>query len=103
MQFIEQGLPQDTVWSVFLNNTLYSSNTSIIIINMPHTYFNESYNILNASGFYSGANGNLTLNSNNTVLVYYINQSKTLVYYIPFIIIALIISALLIMMASKYL
>ena len=103
VQFIEQGLPQYTVWSVFLNNTLYSSNTSIIIVNMPHTYFNESYNVLNVSGYYVLMSGNLTLNSNNTVLVYYNNQTKTLVYYIPFIIIALIISALLIMMASKYL
>ena len=103
VQFIEQGLPLDTVWSVFLNNTLYSSNTSIIIVNMPHTYFNESYNVLNVSGYSVLMLGNLTLNSNNTVLVYYINQSKTLVYYIPFIIIALIIVALLIIMVYKYL
>lgn len=103
VQFIEQGLPQNSVWSVFLNNTLYTANTSIIIVNMPHTYFNESYNVLNASGYYSGLTGNLTLNSNNTILVYFSNQQNGIIYYIPFIIIGLLISALVIMLVYKYL
>ena len=101
--FIEQGLPLNTVWSVSVNNTLYSSSYFIIIVNMPHTYFNETYIVLNVSGYSTLISGNLTLNSNDTVFVNYTTQQSVIIYYIPAIVIMIIISVLFITLVYKYL
>jgi hypothetical protein len=101
VQFIEQGLSQGIEWHIFLNNTLYGSNTSIIVVKMPHYYFNESYTILNVSGYNSVMSGNLTLNSNNTVFVYFAQSNNGIIYYIPFIVIGFILATLFIVLIIR--
>jgi len=86
VEFIENGLPPGTIWSVTLNGTSIYSNDSIIYFNLPdgnYNYTAEPFMYINSARYVSESRpGILTVNGSNVD----INITYARQYYVNFVI-----------------
>jgi len=78
LTFTEQGLPSGTTWSVTVNGTTKSSNTSSIVFTLPEGIY---YYIVNTvSGYYSNVtSGSISLITDVNVNIDFTSTSNSLV------------------------
>ncbi|QIW24602.1 hypothetical protein EWF20_10960 [Sulfolobus sp. S-194] len=66
--FNESGLPNGMEWGVIINGSIYSTNSSTLIIKLPHGIY--SYNVIVPKGYNSSiVKGEFTINNNLTITI----------------------------------
>ncbi len=98
ISFMEIGLLNGTCWSLYINNTLYKSNSSFIIIEMPNGTYN--YKINNVSGYVTKDHGIINVSGSNVYKNISYKKIKTYNFYY-YTIIALIMVIAVIIIFSK--